>query len=108
MTEKREYATINYVHWQQRRIDAIEHYLENQLYGLIKGRIENFIAKHNGITETEIREKLAFQTDDGKINFCDWKLLCNTFQFMKKNGQFEEEHRGRGRPVIYRMKKAKL
>jgi hypothetical protein len=108
VTEKREYATLKFVEWQRDRIDAIEHFMENQFYGFFKKRIIDFAKEHDGLTENDIREKLVYKKDDGEINFFDWKMLWNTFQFMKENGEFKEEHRGRGKSIIYRMKEAKL
>ena len=101
MTAKTEYATVSFAEWQRDIIDAIEH----QFYGILRSRITKFAGKHDGLTESDIRLKLPYRMDNGKINYFDWKMLWLTFQYMKNHEEFEEEHRGRGKLIIYRVKK---
>jgi hypothetical protein len=87
-----------------KRTKEIMDFIENQFYGLLRNRIIAYAKEHNGLTEKDIRENIAFKKDNGEINCFDWYALCSTFQFMKETKQFNEVHRGKGRPVIYKVK----
>ena len=89
------------------RISEIRDFIGNQFYGLLRQCIIDYAKEHGGFTENEIREKIAFRNDKGEVNRFDWYLLYSTFQYMKKTGQFNEVHRGKGYPVIYKIRSEK-
>jgi hypothetical protein len=87
-----------------KRTKEIMDFIENQFYGLLKNRIILYAKEHNGLTQQDIRENIAFKNHNGEVNYLDWYVLYSTFLFMKKNKQFNEVHRGKGRPIIYKVK----
>jgi hypothetical protein len=87
-----------------KRTKEIMDFIENQFYGLLKNRIIAYAKEHNGLTEQDIRENIAFKKHNGEVNYLDSYLLYSTFLFMKKNKQFNEVHRGKGRPIIYKVR----
>jgi len=99
------YASVKCVDWQKKRIDLIEDFLRHQFYGLLRRRIKDFAEKHDGFAEGDLKDNIAFRMDDGKINYLDWRLLYETVLYLKKQKLLIAEHRGKGKPVIYRFTK---
>jgi hypothetical protein len=87
------------------KINEIQDFIANQFYGFIRKRIIDYAKKNDGITEKVIYNgDIAFRKENGEINQFDVYLLYSTFRFMVKTKQFNEIHRGRGHPIIYKVK----